>query len=680
MIKPTFEKIIDAVKMNLSRKENTNTIIMIKFIQLTLCGLLITLLISCNKDTTSWHIISPNKYIKVEISRIETSNSNKLYYSVYIKNDGSYKQIIEPSPLGIIREESIFIENLQFISSKTTKNKKVEYSLLSGSKQKYNNTYNEISLAFTNYEQKNINLIFRAFNNGMAFQYFFPDNSIKQVRIVKEQTGFNLGDGNFWAHPYDTVTHWSPAYETFYAGPLKIGTNAPWNKNGWAFPMLFETNNCWVFISESGFDGSYGASHIHSSCEDGVYKIKSAEAEEAMGYYDNTSHAELPWKTPWRFITVGKTLADIVESHMATDLAFPNQIENTNWIKPGRSSWSWWSESDSPQDYERLVPFVDLAAEMGWEYSLVDANWNRMKNGSLEQLAKYAAGKNVGLLIWYNSGGKHNVVSEEPRDLMDKGEVRRQEFERISKLGIKGIKVDFFQSDKQKIIKYYIEILEDAADYQLVVNFHGCTLPKGWRRTYPNLLAMEAIRGGECYKFDENYPEKAPSHIATIPYLRGVAGPTDYTPGGFSNSTYPHLTTYGFELALPIIIESGITHYVETPEKIKSLPSFAINLLKILPVRWDETKYLAGYPGKEAVIARKKDNIWYVGGINGEDIEKNLKLNLSRIVPYGAEILIINDGHSSCSLESKSIILENNEIEVNMLPYGGFVCIIEIKI
>jgi hypothetical protein len=398
-----------------------------------------------------------------------------------------------------------------------------------------------------------------------------------------------------------------------------------------------------------------------------------------MGYYENTSHSKIPWETPWRFLIIGNDLSDIVESDMVTDLADPCRLEDTGWIKPGRASWSWWSESESPRDYNRLLPYIDFAAEMGWEYSLVDANWNHMKNGSVEQLAEYAGEKGVGLLLWYNSGGKHNEVPEEPRDLMDQREIRRKEFERISKMGIKGIKVDFFQSDKEEIIKQYIEILEDAADYQLVVNFHGCTLPRGWRRTWPNLLTMEAVRGGESYKYDRDYPRDAPSHLAIVPYTRNVVGPCDYTPGGFSNSTYPHLTTYAFELALPIVVESGIMHFSDSPSKTRNLPDYAQKLLREIPVCWDETRYLAGYPGKDAVIARRKGEIWYIGGINGESIEKDLTINIRSLSQEGSELELIQDGEKPSQLQKNNPVTGGSSFTAHLQPYGGFVATITPK-
>lgn len=264
------------------------------------------------------------------------------------------------------------------------------------------------------------------------------------------------------------------------------------------------------------------------------------------------------------------------------------------------------------------------------------------------------------------------MVTEEPRGLMWDKELRRAEFKRISSLGIKGIKVDFFQSDKQEVIRQYLGILEDAADFKLLVNFHGCTMPRGWRRTWPNLVSMEAVRGEECYIFDSRFPEMAPPNMTILPFTRNAVGPVDYTPCGFSDNTFPHLTTFGFELALPVLLESGFMHYADTPASARALPGFAVDFLRKIPVVWDETFYLAGYPGKDVVIARKNGSTWYVAGINGESTEKELSIDLSPLGNIPSEIELIVDGDGARELQSTIIAPAESKISIRLLPYGGF--------
>lgn len=634
--------------------------------------LLIIFACSCQQNPESWELVSPDQQIRVKINLTNPGETAKLQYTVSRQIEGAYVDIMDPSPLGIEREDTRFVSGLEVESVQYREGVEDHYTLVSGKKLEYSNMYNDIQISLNNQDKENMVLNFRAYDYGLAFSYHFPGESENSVRVIQELSGFNFKDGNFWAHAYDTLTKWNPAYETYYEGPVPVGTQAPWNKNGWAFPILIESEDTWMMVSEAGFDGSYGASHLQPECEDGAYMIRFAEQGEAEGYYENTSHSTLPWTTAWRFIAIGATPAELVETTLPTDLSAPSVIDDVSWIKPGRASWSWWSDNESPQDYNRILPFIDLAAEMGWEYSLVDANWNLMKNGNIEKLVKYADTKNIGLLVWYNSGGKHNVVEEEPRDLMDDPKARKKEFERISEMGIKGIKVDFFQSDKQEIIGQYLGILEDAAQFGLLVNFHGCTLPKGWRRTWPNLLSMEAAKGGECYRFDSKFPEKAPVHLAILPFSRNAVGPCDYTPGGYSDSKFPHLSTYGFEIALPVVIESGIMHHMDTPAMTLGLPPYAVAFLKDIPVVWDETRYIAGYPGKEVVIARRKGDRWYIGGINGENKAKEITIDLSATGAAPAELELIVDGKTARDLQSSTVKPTDEKVTIKLQPYGGF--------
>jgi alpha-glucosidase len=632
---------------------------------------LTALLASCNQIETNWLLESPDQSISLEILQQELESSSGIFYVVHRKIDGSLEKIMDLSPLGLVSEESRFVEDLEFVSAEQSMNQEDSYTLVTGKQLSHVNKFNALTLTLQNQNKKKISVIFRAYNYGIAFQYLLHGEDGSSTTVVEEMTAFDFMEGNFWGHPYDTLSVYTPAYETYYQG-LEVGSPAPWNKNGWAFPILVESNKTWMLVSEAGFDGSYGASHLHADCEGGKYRIKSAEEGEAEGYYKNTSNSSMPLHTPWRFMAIGESLNNILETSLPTDLSAPSKIVDTSWIKPGRATWSWWSDNDSPQDYNRMVPFVDFAAEMGWEYFLVDANWNHMKNGSMEDLAAYAETKNVGLLLWYNSGGKHNVVTEEPRNLMDNPEARRAEFERISQLGIKGVKVDFFQSDKQEIIKQYTDILKDAADFKILVNFHGCTIPKGWRRTWPNLVSMESVRGEECYIFDAYFPYLAPPNMAILPFTRNAVGPVDYTPLGFSDNTYPHLTTYGFELALPVILESGILHLADTPGQTLGLPSFAVDFLKEIPVIWDDTRFITGYPGKEVVLARKSGKRWYIAGINGENLAKEITVDISPLGGVPASIELIVDGEGARDLQNTQLMPGDGTLTVQLQPYGGF--------
>jgi hypothetical protein len=640
--------------------------------------ILLTGLSACNTNKNHWELKSPDGLLSVGVNSIKADESVSVHINFDLKMEkgGEMHTAVGTSPLGITREDADFTKNLTFLKSSQKKNIKEEYLLTSGKKRQCQNVYNELILEFRNADQQPVNFIFRAFNDGIAFCYEFPGGNDKYVRILKENSGFNLAGAQTWMHAYDTVTEYTPAYETFFEGPLNSGTNPPRGKNGWAFPALFETaDQQWVLISETGFDGNYLASHLDVADVQGLYILRNPEKTEAMGFFEATSYAKLPFKTPWRVIIAGNELKTILESNLITDLAAECKLKDTSWIKPGRASWSWWYDHDSSKDYKRMLPFIDFASEMGWEYFLVDANWNIMSNGTMEKLAEYSATKGVGLILWYNSGGKHNIVTEQPRDLMDERNTRRKEFQRIHELGIKGIKVDFFQSDKEDIIKQYIEILEDAAEFQILVNFHGCTLPRGWSRTYPNLVSTEAVRGAESYSFDPSYPDKAPKHLTIVPFARGVVGPADYTPGAFSDQVYSHKTTNGFEIALPVIIESGIIHFADSPDIYRKMPVYVIDFLKNIPVLWDEMVFLDGYPGKYVVLARRSGNDWYLGGINSQNERQSVKIDISRISKNG-KLKIITEGNDPRTLIEKDIESKDRIAEITLAPLGGFVAVI----
>jgi len=376
-------------------------------------------------------------------------------------------------------------------------------------------------------------------------------------------------------------------------------------------------------------------------------------------------------------VIVGHRLADIVESNLVSHLADPSVIDDLSWIQAGRASWAWWSgyldgTSDTP---EKLKKYIDFAQEMSWEYSLIDAGWDYRKGFDLEEMARYADSKGVKLLLWYNSGGPINHVDAGPRDKMFDREIRRNEMKRIAALGIKGVKIDFFGSDKQAFMQLYHDILEDAAEFKLLVNFHGCTIPRGWSRTYPNMISYESVKGEEGYIYHADYEEKAPVHCAILPFTRNVVGSMDYTPVAFSVQQVPHRTSYGFELALSVVFESGIQHFPDQVEVYRKLPKPVNAFLRSLPTAWDDTKLVSGYPGRDVVIARQKGESWYMGGINAEDNEKELEVSLDFLNPgvnYNATLITDGADKKNFTITTKSLTSQSKE-RVKVLPIGGFV-------
>lgn len=350
-------------------------------------------------------------------------------------------------------------------------------------------------------------------------------------------------------------------------------------------------------------------------------------------------------------------------------------INDVSWIRPGRSSWSWWSDHPSSKNYNSLKKYVDLSKTMGWEYSLVDANWDIMKGGNIEQLINYARGQGIGLALWYNSAGPHSDITERPRDIMSDPLKRKEEFRKLNEWGIKTVKVDFFNSDKQALINLYLDILKDAAAEKIMVVTHGCTLPRGWSRTWPNLLSMEAVHGAEQYGWDTVFARESPKQNIIYACTRNVVGPMDYTP--VTLSSYPcctHATSNAYELALPVLFESGVTHFADAAENFLKTDSVVKSYLRTVPTVWDDTKFIQGYPGRELIIARQKGRDWYIAAVNGEAVSKNFKLDLGFLPKGNYQFTIIKDGATPSEVISQQVGYNTGDaMQLPVLPNGGFV-------
>lgn len=630
------------------------------------------LLLSCaGKQDNVWDMNSPDGNILAQLNRLE---SGQLVYRVEMKDGNTKTVVIEDSPLGIIRQDQRF-DTLSFISAERPKTVGESYTLSTGKRLKNRNHYNEFSFHFKNEGGAQLDLVCRVYDEGFAFKYIFPGEDSNEYVVDYELTGFDLPEGKAWMQPYDKPTAYAPAYERNYEGEMAIGTASP-GEEGWCFPALFEVNKHWVLLSEANLKGSFYGSHLNSKPENGLYKIVPPLENEAFGYGHNYAVSHLPWEMPWRMIVIGDELGDILESNMVTHLADSCQLADTSWIHAGRASWAWWSgyldhTCDTP---ERLKKYIDFAHEMSWEYSLIDAGWDYRKGFDLKEMVDYAKSRNVKLLMWYNSGGPINRVDAGPRDKMFDPEIRRQEMKRISDLGISGVKIDFFGSDKQDFMKLYNDILKDAAKFKLLVNFHGCTIPRGWSRTYPNLIGMESVIGEEGYIYHPHYENGAPLHCTILPFTRNVVGPMDYTPVAFSVQQVPHRTSYGFELALSVVFETGIIHFADQVEMYKTQPTPVLQFMRDIPSSWDDTRFLSGYPGRDVVVARQKGDDWYVGGINGEDYKKEISVDFGFLDPGEKyQVTVIKDGTDSKSFDiyTKEVSASSKEI-ISVLPIGGF--------
>lgn len=627
-----------------------------------------------------WNVTSPNGKVSATVhlgdlsGRRDYAPGLRLYYRVAL----SGRTVIDDSQLGVVLSDADLTRDLQPVSASGPKLIEERYTTPHGKRRERLNRANEITLAFRGQRGIVLELDFRAYDDGLAFRYRLPGSSQPSTAtLTAEVSSFALPTNGFiWAHPADNVTVYSPAYETYYENEIAVGTPCPMT-NGWSFPVLFRTAdaNAWGLITEAGLGTNFCGMRLQGTAPAGVYRMGFPQPAEGNGTGSVFPVSTTPWEMPWRVVILGESPGAIVESTLVEDVSPPSILENFDWVKPGRVAWSWWSDPDSPRDAGKQKLFVDFASEMGWEYVLVDANWTIIDNGSLHDVLRHAKSKGVGVLLWYNSGGPHNIVTEKPRDCMTYREVRRFELDLLRKWGVKGVKVDFFQSDKQNIISLYHDILRDAADYQIMVNFHGCTLPRGWSRTYPHLMAMEAVKGAENYIFTGDFPTRAPVQNTITPFTRNVVGPMDYTPVAFTAHNHPHRTTYAHELALAALFESAWVHFADKPEAYRALPPEPKEFLKELPVAWDDTRFVAGYPGQYLVLARRKVSVWYLAGVNGQDRSREINLRFGHWLPRGTwNMTLIADGDDARSFGTENRTISAGEGPmIKMLPYGGFV-------
>ena len=522
-----------------------------------------------------------------------------------------------------------------------------------------------------------LSVVFQVSNDGVAFHYEIEGPAKDVQRLEAEQTTFRLPAGaRGWLHPHAKAqTGWAktqPSYEEYYKMGVAAGTAGPLGE-GWSFPALFQANGHWLLLTEAGMGRTYCGTHLAQESPGGEYGIALAQAaERTTPAAPATPESRLPWRTPWRVVVVGKTLAPIVESTLTTDLSAPAVAPPVAVGRPGKSSWSWVLLGDGQTTYDVQHRFIDYAADMGWSYCLVDALWDKQIGyDKMRELAQYARSKSVGLLVWYNSNGHWNEAPQTPTNVLFGAESRRREFARIREMGIAGVKIDFFGGDGQSFMNYYQDLLTDAARAGLLVNFHGTTIPRGWQRTYPNLVSMEAVRGFEFLTFDQANTDQGPTHCAMLPFARNAVGPMDFTPVAFSEiKGKQRRTSNAFELALSVLFQSGIQHYAEVPEGMAAQPTYVREFVKKLPPQWADVKLLDGFPGEYVVLARQAPGgQWYVAGINATDAPKEVVVDLGKLGLNAGTL--ITDGENNRSFTTRPLAAA--PLRLTLPARGGFV-------
>lgn len=603
---------------------------------------------------------------------------------VYLVKLGD-KEVISTSALGLVRNDSSFTEELSLVSASEIKTVKDDYTMKMGKRRNCSYLANERVFSFKNASSQNMDIIFRVSNDGVAFRYAFTPLKAQETgpfSIQAEKTTFAFPEETVcWLHPMmPGKSGWEgtqPSYEEYYESGKPVGGASPAGA-GWCMPGLFKTkDDIWVLVCDSDVDENYCAVRLGHDSKNGIYEIAFPHPQEHRGVIDPVEpQIKLPFRSPWRVLVIG-SLGTIVESTLMTDVATPAKISDANFVHPGKASWHWLQYGDDSSTLEWAQKYLDFAVKMKWQYILIDANWDtNIGYEKMAQFVKQAKEKNVDVILWYNSNGSWNGAPMGPKNRMHETDVRRQEFARLKEMGVKGVKVDFFGGDKQATMKLYLDLFKDAADFGIMVNCHGATIPRGWQRTWPNLVSMEAVRGMEYCSFEQPNANRQPQHCCVLPFARNAIGSMDFTPIVFKpklrGSTLR--TTPGFELALSVVFESGVQHFGLAPDEYDLMPPYVAEFLQNVPAAWDDTRFIDGYPGEFVVVARQSGGKWYIAGINGTDQPKQMKLDLSKFVNGTVKGRLITDGENR-AFQSKTIDTANPEI--TLIKNGGFVLTLE---
>ena len=594
------------------------------------------------------------------------------------------KQMLESSPLGMETNVGDFYRGLQLKEHKVTAFDTVyEQSRIKASHIHYR--ANELLCSFVNGEGKNVQITFRVSNNDVAFRYTLPREQGKgSVTVNSERTGFRFPSQTttFLCPQSDAMIGWKrtkPSYEEEYKADAPMNERSGYG-HGYTFPCLFKVgDDGWVLLSETGVDSRYCGSRL-SDWDNGVYRIAFPMPEENNGNGTVSPAFSLPGSTPWRTVTVGETLKPIVETTVPWDVVEP-RYTTTHDYKPGRGTWSWILWQDGSINYDDQVRYVDLAAAMGYEYVLIDNWWdNNIGRDRMEQFIKYARSKGVEVFLWYSSSGYWNDIEQSPVNRMDNSIARKQEMRWLQSLGVKGIKVYFFGGDKQETLRLYEEILSDADDHGLMVIFHGCTLPRGWERMYPNYVGSEAVLASENLVFSQHFCDNEAFNATLHPFIRNAVGCMEFG-GVFLNKRLNRSndggtirrTTDIFQLATAVLFQNPIQNFALAPNNLTDAPQICLDFMKQVPTTWDETRFIDGYPGRYIVLARRHGNTWYIAAVNAT--AEPLKLKLDLPVLAGQEVSLYSDDKKMQPQLKLQRIKADGSLQLTVQPQGGAVIV-----
>ena len=643
----------------------------------------------------NYTVKSPDGKLAVNVS----CEGGKASYTV----DYEGKRMLSPSALGLVANYGDFSQKLSMGALKGGEVRHLSYNMSRIKKSHIRKDAVEATIGFLNEKKDSMTLHLHVSNNDIAYKYEMSrpkkDNP-KSVIIYNEVSSFNFPEQTttFLCPQITPMTGWErtkPSYEEEYTPDAQMNVKSQFGV-GYTFPCLFKVgNDGWVLVSETGVSSAYPGCRL-SDYEPGKgYTVAFPQKGENNGFGSEFAGIPLPGETPWRTITVGPSLAPIVETTIPYDVVEP-LYEASQTYKPSRYTWSWLIWQDNSINYDDQVKMVDVAAAQGYEAILVDNWWDKqIGRKRIEELSKYAKSKKVSLMLWYNSNGFENDAPQTPRQIMNNSIARKKEMAWMKKIGVVGIKVDFFGGDKQETMKLYEDILSDANDYGLEVIFHGCTMPRGWERMYPNYVSSEAALASENVFFTDYHAKKEAFEMTMHPFSRNAVASFDW--GGVmmnkyfskdNKSRHQRYTSDVFEMATAITNQSSVNCICLYPNNLQDVPQWELDWLKNVPTAWEDTKFIAGYPTKYAVVARKSSvengsgaaltaGRWFVGGLNATD--KPLSLTLDLPMFAGKTVTYITDQPKKkgekffTSIKKTLKVGKNGKAKVVIQPNGGII-------
>ncbi len=630
---------------------------------------------------------SPDGKLCVEFSLTDGKANYRVSY------DGI--QALESSPLGFVSNICDYSTGLEYLSKEeSTIDERYELDRI---KREFNHyVANSTKINLKTRDDHRFSIVFQLSNNDIAFRYEIAStHGSASIRIMEEKTGFSFPGGTttFLTPQSDAMTGWmrtKPSYEEEYVLDSPMSTRSKYG-HGYTFPCLFKVGEgkAWVLVSETGVDSRYCGSHL-SDCEGaGSYHICFPMAEENNGNGSVEPGIALPCVTPWRTLTVGSSLAPIVETTIPFDVVKP-RYESEHKYEYGKGTWSWIVWQDNSINYNDQVRYINLAKSMGFKYVLIDNYWDKnIGKENMERLVSFARSQGVDVFLWYSSSGYWNDITQGPTNLMDNSIIRKEWMRWMERIGVKGIKVDFFGGDKQETMRLYEEILSDADDHGLMVIFHGCTLPRGWERMYPNYVGSEAVLASENMVFQQHFCDMESQNASLHPFVRNTVGCMEFG-GCFMNrrlskgnaSGSVRRSTDCMELATTILFQNPIQNFALAPENIAPVseggaPEESMNFLKEVPTTWEDTRFIDGYPGKYIVLARKHHSNWYIAGVNGTGSPLKLTLDLSRFIKRGDKVRVYTDNmrDQDPDYDRSKTISKPESFSVTMDKDGGFVIV-----